>query len=181
MAENASVIAALGWRLTQQAIRRMRQAGFDIEAGPQYFEVVCEFLAFVLHAADRIVFGCVQRAQRTEFTTALAHALARILDENGEMLGGTAPAACGEHFIDVANRRADDYAHLRFDDNGPGFAFACYFGNQLRELLADKDRSWIVDHIIEVEAPEAVRAVSKALRDLLSEPREASREGSPPE
>lgn len=167
MEDNASVIAALAWRLSQQAVKRMREAGFDIDVGTQYFEFVCEFLAFVLHAADRIAYRLLPREQRTQFTTALAQRLARLLDDNAEMLRDAAPTACGQYFIDLANRRAGDYASLRFDEGGPSFSFCCYFGNQVRELMPPKDRSWVVDQIIEVEAPDAVKALQKALGDLL--------------
>lgn len=167
MEENATVVAALAWRLSQQAIRRMREAGFDIDAGAQYFQFVCEFFVFVLHAADRIAYRLLPAEQRTQFTTALAHRLARMLDDNADMLLDAATGACGRTFIDLANRRADDYARLRFEESGPSFAFCCYFGNQVRELMPPKDRSWVVDQIIEVEAPDAVKALQKALGDLL--------------
>jgi hypothetical protein len=54
MPELASVIAMLSWKLSQEAIRSMRTAQFDIDIGRQYFDFVCEYLAFMLHAADRI-------------------------------------------------------------------------------------------------------------------------------
>ena len=170
MGQNASVIAALGWRLAQQAIHRMRRAGFDIDPGHQYFDITCEYLAFVLHAADRTAFRLLDADQRAQFTTALAHGLARILGDNGEMLAATEPAVCRQRFIDLANRRADDYASLRFDESGASFPFCCYFGNQLRERMPNKDRAWVVDHVIEIEAPEAIKALQKALRDLLISP-----------
>ena len=40
MSELASVIAMLGWKLSQDAIRRMRAAQFDIDIGTQYFDFV---------------------------------------------------------------------------------------------------------------------------------------------
>ncbi|HSQ06069.1 MAG TPA: hypothetical protein VLN59_18675 [Burkholderiales bacterium] len=168
MEETAGVIAALGWRLAQQAIQRMRRAGFDIEPGEQSFDIISEYLAFILHAADRIAFQLLDADRRTQFTTALAHGLGRILGDNGEMIAGLEPAACARCFIDLANRRADDYASLSFDEGRPSFAFFCYFGNQLRERMAHHDRSWIVDHVIEIEAPEVVKALRKALPDLLA-------------
>ena len=57
---------------------------------------------------------------------------------------------------------------MRFDESGPSFAFCCYFGNQMRELMPEKDRSWIVDQMTEIEAPDAIRALNKALSDLLA-------------
>jgi hypothetical protein len=178
MKEIASVIAALGWRLALQAIQRMRQAGFEIEPGAQYYAVVCEHLAFVLHVADRIAYRLLDADQRTQFTIALGHGLAGIVEDNSEVLAGAASAACGEHLIDIVNQRADDYASLHFDESGPSFAFCCYFGNQMRELMVGKDRSWVVDQVIEIEAPDAVKALKKALGDLLSEPPAAPHERS---
>lgn len=167
--EQASVVAVLGWRLAQQGIRRMREAGFDIEPGSRYFDVVCEFLAFVLHAADRIAALRLEARRRAEFTHALECVLARIVDDNGASLAGAVPEASGAHFVRVAALRAPDYSALGCDESGASYAFRCYFGNQVRSHMAAADRPWTVDQVAEIEAPDVLNALQRALRGLLAD------------
>jgi hypothetical protein len=65
MAEHASVIAMLAWKLAQEAIARMRQADYDIEVGRGWFDFVCEYLCFLALSADRIAHDDLAPEQRT--------------------------------------------------------------------------------------------------------------------
>jgi hypothetical protein len=177
MPELASVIAILGWKLSQDAIRRMRTAQFDIDIGAQYFDFVCEYLAFTLHAADRIAHRRLDADTRIAFATALALRLADIVEDNREMLlGETTPGACRGHFIDLANQRGADYAEFGYDDReGPDFGFRRYFGSRLLEIFREKDQTWVVDQVMEIEVPEAVQAFERTLAGLFAPPGEQPR------
>ena len=159
MSELASVIAMLGWKLSQEAIRRMRAAQFDIDIGRQYFDFVCEYLAFLLHAADRLAHRALAADQRVAFTTALALKLAEVVEDNRDMLmAEPEPGRCRSHFIDLANLRGADYADFAYDEKeGPDFGFRRFFGSRLLEIVPEKDHSWVIDQIMEIEAPEAIK------------------------
>jgi hypothetical protein len=176
-AELASVIAMLGWKLSQDAIRRMRAAQFDIDIGRQYFDFVCEYLAFMLHAADRIAYRVLDADKRVAFTTALALKLAEVVEDNRDMLiAEPEPGRCRRHFIDLANLRGDDYAHFAYDEkDGPDFGFRRFFGSRLLEIVPEKDHSWVIDQIMEIEAPEAVQALESTLAGLFAPPGEKRR------
>jgi hypothetical protein len=182
MAELASVIAMLAWKLSQDAIKRMRQAQFDIDIGSQYFDFVCEYLAFMLHAADRVAYGKLDAAKRVEFTTALALRLAEVIEDNRDMLiADTIPGVCRRHFIDLANKCGADYAAFVYDEkDGPDFGFRRCFGSRLLEIVPEKDRAWVVDQVMEIEVPEAVLALKRTLAGLFAPPgveRRPRREG----
>jgi hypothetical protein len=49
----------------------------------------------------------------------------------------------------------------------PDYSTLRYLGNRIMELMGKQDQSWIIDQIIEIEAPEAVKNVLKGLRDTL--------------
>jgi hypothetical protein len=168
--ELASVIAMLGWKLSQDAIRRMREAQFDIDIGRQYFDFVCEYLAFLLHAADRIAYRTLAADRRTEFTTALALRLAEAVEDNRDMLIADAePGRCRRHFIDLANLRGGEYADFAYDEKeGPDFGFRRFFGSRLLEIVPEKDHAWVIDQIMEIEAPEAVKALERTLEGLFA-------------
>jgi hypothetical protein len=177
MPELASVIAMLSWKLSQEAIRSMRAAQFDIDIGRQYFDFVCEYLAFMLHAADRIAHRALAADQRVEFTTALALKLAEVVEDNRDMLIAEPEAGrCRRHFIDLANERGADYADFSYDaKEGPDFGFRRFFGSRLLEIVPEKDHSWVIDQIMEIEAPEAVKALGSTLDGLFAPPGEARR------
>ena len=176
-AELASVIAMLGWKLSQDAIRRMRAAQFDIDIGIQYFDFVCEYLAFMLHAADRLAYRALAADKRVAFTTALALKLAEVVEDNRDMLiAEPEPGRCRRHFIDLANQRGADYAHFTYDEKeGPDFGFRRFFGSRLLEIVPEKDHAWVIDQIMEIEAPEAIKALEATLAGLFAPPGEARR------
>ena len=176
-AELASVIAMLGWKLSQDAIRRMRAAQFDIDIGTQYFDFVCEYLAFMLHAADRLAYRALDPEKRIEFTTALALKLAEVVEDNRDMLiAEPEPGRCRRHFIALANQRGEEYADFAYDaKEGPDFGFRRFFGSRLLEIVPEKDHSWVIDQIMEIEAPESVKALESTLAGLFAPPGEERR------
>jgi hypothetical protein len=167
MAEHASVIAMLAWKLAQEAIARMREAGYDIEVGRGWFDFVCEYLSFLALSADRIAHAELDEAQRAEFTVALVKRLAGMVEESREaLLPDQPPGAAYSGFLDLFNRRADEYAEFGFDEAGPDFGFRRCFAACLKETLPEKDRLWAVDQVMEIESPESIRMLQKTLGGL---------------
>jgi hypothetical protein len=163
----ASVVALLAWKLAVEAIKRMRQAGYDIDIGRPYFDFVCEFMVFLAVAADRIAYRELDADTRLAFTTALATRLAEIVEENHYLLLGEAvPGELQQHFLDLFNRRGAEYAEFDYGADGPDFGFRRLFAACLREGLPEKDQLWVVDQAMEIEAPEALKALEKTLAGL---------------
>ena len=165
----ASVIAMLAWKLAIDSIKRMREAKFDIDLGRSYFDYVCEHLAFLAHVADRIAHRDLEAGQRAEFTTALARRLSEVVEDNADMLlSAQPPGFCKAHFLDLFNRAGADYAEFAYTASGPDFGFRRCFASRVREGVADKDKAWVYDQVMEIEAPEAVKAVEKTLAGLFA-------------
>lgn len=163
----ASVVAMLAWKLAIESVKRMRKAWYDIEAGKPYFDFVCEYLAFLAHAADRIAYRSLDGDERAEFTTALAIRLAEMVEESrGELLGDAEPGACQREFIDLFNRRGADYGEYDFGADGPSFGFKRMFASALREILPEKDQLWVIDQAMDIESPEAIKALDKTMVGL---------------
>ena len=154
-AEQASAMAFIVWRVAQQTLKRMRGAGFDIEAGPPYFAFMREVLVFLVALADRIAHARLAPEARGEFTAALVRHLARTLQDNEQDLLG-APAAGqpphGDSFIDLVNEVSGALRRVRrrpearrSADAGfePDFAFVRYLGSRLEPTLPEKDRRWV--------------------------------------
>lgn len=169
MAELASVIAMLGWKLAVDSIKRMREAKFDIDLGRAYFDFVCEYLAFLAHAADRIAHRDLEPAPRQEFTTALALRLADVVEDNADMLLGVAVAGeCRTHFLEIFNSAGADYAEYDYAAAGPVFGFRRCFAARVREGMPEKDQTWVYDQVMEIEIPEGIKALEKTLAGMFA-------------
>lgn len=181
MAELASVVAMLSWKLAVESIQRMRAAKFDIDLGRPYFDYVVETMAFHAHYADRVAFGKFPPERRAEFTTALAKRMAEIIEDNADMLLATPePGACRRHFLEVFNAAGADYAEYGCDGKGPDFGFRRAYAARVRAGLPEKDGNWVYDQVMEIEAPEGVQAIRKTLDGLFGgdeRPARRAREG----
>lgn len=165
----ASVVAVLAWKLALESIKRMRRADYDIDPGRPYFDFVCEYLVFLAVAADRVAFRALSAEARNEFTTALVKHLARFVEENNIMLlGEAAPGESQRHFIDLFNRRMAEYAEFDYTEQGPDFAFKRFFAACLRDVLPEKDKLWVIDQAMDIEAPESLKMLEKTLAGLFN-------------
>jgi hypothetical protein len=186
-AEQASAMAFIVFRVGRRMLERMRGADFDIDAGAPYFAFLRETLAFLIAVVDRIAAARLDPLQRLEFTTALVQHVARTLGENEEDLLGPPAASEPPHahrFIDLVNELTTHYAEFGAapdaDDPAlgfqPDFAFLRYLGSRLEPTLPDKDRLWVLDQVMAVEAPEALAVVQRSMRELYDPtPRRARR------
>lgn len=168
MQQTASVMAFIIWRLAQNALKRMRTEQYDIDPGQQYFAFLSELLVFLIQIADRIAYQKLDAAQRSEFTTALAIRIAEILDDNqSDLMGRLQAGSYKARFIALLNELSADYAEFEYTAAGPDFAFLRYLGSRVMETMVQKDRHWVIDQIMAIEAPEAVADVQKGMRSLL--------------
>lgn len=172
--EIAGAAAFIAWRIAVNALKNMRRARFEIDAGPRYFAFLAEILVFLVMVADRIAYRHFAPEDRVAFTTALANRAGEILvDNERDLVGGEAGVegfrARKNDFIALFNSLADDYAQFDYaPEEGPDFGFLRYLATRVGDILtADTDRPWVVSQVMEVEAPEAAETLAKGLRGLL--------------
>ncbi len=175
--EVAGAAAFIVWRVGKNALENMRKAGYGLPPGAPYFAFLAEFLAFLVAAADRIAYAKRDSGWRVEFTTATANRVGETLAGNEADLLGADPAESKRRFIALVNERAVDYADYGWSEAGPEYGFIRGFGHFVSETLPEAaDRSWAISQVIEVEAPEGVEMLQKAMAGLLGEaPRRARR------
>lgn len=179
--EVASAAAFIAWRIAQNVLKNMRRADFEIEPGAQYFDFLAEWLAFLIQIGDRIAFAHMAAEARIEFTSSMANRLGDILADNRNDLlgapdGGEDAAVYKNRFIDLLNLRSIDYADFNFSDSGIDYGFLRYLADHLTHVLRERDKIWVHDQVMEIEAPEAVDLMRKGMRGLLGEePRSPSR------
>lgn len=164
----ASVAAFTTWRLGLATIKRMRSAQFEIEASPQYFAVLREYLVFLIQVADRFVLSRLTLPERRAFTISMVKRIAEQLAENQSRLLGDAHDEVRRGMIDLFNTRADAYAACGFDDqDGPDFAFMRTCSHALQEVVAPQDRAWVADQVMSIEAPDAVTTLRKVIDNVV--------------
>ncbi len=181
--EHASAMAFIVFRVARQMLDRMRGAQFDIDAGPAYFAFLREVLVFLIQVADRMAFRQLDGAARVEFTTTMVLRVAEFIAGNEDDLLGPPPAgepSYRDRFIDLVNELSGHYAEFGADPTTPGFVpdfgFLRYLGVRLTPLLPAKDQRWVLDQVMDIEAPEAVDVVQRGMQGLFStEPRTARR------
>lgn len=186
--QQAGALGFIVWRAARQMLQRLRDKGFDIDAGPPYFAFLREVCVFLVCVLDRNAHARLGAEDRVAFTTSLVRHVAATYDDSARDLLG--PAADGlthaDALIELFNRCADHYAEFgpepgtdaATDGFMPDFAFRRYFASRLAATMPPKDERWLGDPVIDVDAPDAVKVVNAAMRNLYStEPRRPRREG----
>ncbi len=165
--EVGGAAAFIAFRVAQNMLKSMRKAGFDIDAGPQYFDFLAESLAFSIQCACRIAWTGLAEGERMAFAAALSQRAADHLAGNQAELLGQDAAEVRAGFVERLNRRFAEYADFRYTAEGPDFAFLRYFASLVAERVPEKDRRWTHDQVIAIEGPEAVATMARALAALL--------------
>jgi hypothetical protein len=166
-AEIAGAAAFIVFRIAQNSLKNMRGASFELPAGERYFAFLAEFLAFLVLGADRIAHARGDGAWRVEFTTALANRVGEILAENeSELLGGASAAEVKRRFVALVNERSPDYADCGWGADGPDYAFLRCLGHSVAEVMEEREATWAIPQVIDVEAPEAAMTLVRAMAGL---------------
>lgn len=187
--DQAGAMGFIAWRAARNMLQRMRQAGFAIDPGPAYFEFLREVLVFLIAVIDRIAFARMDDDARRAFTTALVLHCAGTWEENIVELLGPPPdgPSYRERFVRTADEVVEHYAEFGAerevdaarDGFSPDFGFLRYFGTRVGATVPPADQRWVLDQVMDIEAPEAVGIVRSAMRNLLStEPRRQRRAAS---
>jgi hypothetical protein len=178
--EVAGALAFITWRVAQNMLKSMRRADFDIDPGPQYFDFLAEAAAFAIQVAWRLAYPRFDDAGRLAFMTALAHRAGEELAENrSRLLGDLEPAAIKSAFIDLLNRRNEEYAEFGYGPEGPDFGFLRYFATLIAEMMPEKDRRWTWDQVMAIEGPEAAATLAKSVAGLFDEAPRRPRRAAP--
>ncbi len=163
----ASAIAFNIWRIAAEGLLHLENEGFETISHSQRLDVIAEFVAFMIHIADRMAYGKMSDAQRREFIIALASCLTTTMQDNRVDANGAGKYS--DAFIDVLNLRMKDYSECSYSEQeGPGFSLKRIFGQNVRDKMGAKDNKWIPDYIIDAEAPMAVEALKGVLEGMLS-------------
>lgn len=160
-----SAVAINIWKLAKEAFTRMEKENFRFREDSQAIDVIAEFAIFLLHMVDRMIYGKVPEEERGPLINGIAADLVDTFEGNQVDLLG--PGDYRQAFIDKLNDRLANYAECSFDEEGPGYDFKRYLAQNCAEIMAISDNKWVLEQVLEIEAPELAERVRPVVRDIL--------------
>ena len=163
--ETASVLALTFWKMANKSVDDISKADYDIVHLGRGFGLIAEMGAFMLHIADRLLYGRVDEERRAALIESAGVHLAEYVEKNiRDFVNDNDDKRdyLGE-FLDFLNRRTADYETFEFPPQEPNYAIKRYLANVIRERMEGHDQTWIIDQIIEFQAPEAIETVQKLI------------------
>ena len=153
------------WKLATESLLNLENEGFETRTNAQRLDAIAEFLAYSVHLVDRLAHERMDEERRGRLVGAVAARIAEIMRDNR---ADTGAADDGRRFVDLVNRRGDEYSDCNFDaDGGPGFTMRRILGEHVQRVMGEKDSRWIPDYVLDAEAPEIFRGIKRAARSLL--------------
>lgn len=174
----ASAISSNIWLLAADGCLNLENEGFETSTQSQRLDIISEFLAFSLHLVDRMTYGELEEVERVRFINALGVCLANLLHDN--RIDADGPGEHRKNFIHLLNNRMDEYSECSYEaETGPGFSLRRIFGNHVMDVMGEKDKKWIPDYVMDIEAPKVVKGLNRVMQGM-GESLDESDFGMPP-
>jgi len=159
LADRAGVIGANVWKISLEIFKHMEKEGFRFGPDRLVTDVLAEFIAFLVQLVDRAVYGRLSEADRATLIGELARHLAATMENNQLDLFG--PGEYRKPFIDLLNARFGEYAGFECPGGEPGYPCLRFFATKVSDAMASGDNKWVVEQMMDIEAPEMVRVIKK--------------------
>jgi hypothetical protein len=165
-----TIAGAMGmniWKMASGTANKMYSEGFNFKNNAQLLDIIGEFTIFLLQLSDRIAYDNLDEEQRQRFTQALAgHLINTMVENQVEELQGD-PAGYQQAFIEKLNHHLEGYAEFSVSEAEPSYQMLRYFGTLCDEVMGGTDNKWVIEHVMEVEAPPFIKQVRESMEKLL--------------
>ncbi len=169
--EIGGALAFTAWRLTRNALEDLINEDFIIEKA-QVFNVIAEYLCFLIQCIDRLIFSILKANDRKIIITKLTKQCAFYYAENkSERIGED---TYSKEFLKLYNKRIGDYSAFNFTEGEPDHSFYRYFAEKIKCVMTKADEKWIVAQMIEIQAPKAFRIIKKSVDNTVISVRKIS-------
>ncbi len=162
LADRAGVIGTNVWKIALEIFKHMERDGFRFGSDRMVTDVLSEFIAFLVQLVDRSVYGRLPEADRATLIGEVARHLAATMENNQFDLFG--PGEYKAPFIALLNERFAEYAGFSFADGAPPLTSLRFLAAKVADAMAAGENKWVVEQVMDVEAPEMVRLISQAGR-----------------
>lgn len=164
--DNLSSAAAINiWKLGKDSFLHMEKEGFLFPEDRQAIDAIAEFSVYLLHIIDRLIYGKLPEEERAPLINAIAgHLIETFVANKQDLLG---PGDYRAEFIERLNDRLGNYAECSFTEEGPGYDFNRYLGQKVAEVMAAGEDKWVVEQVMDIEAPGMAEKIRPMVRDVL--------------
>lgn len=163
--EIAGALAFIAWRLAVEKAINLHCERFVYEDDRQRMAVIQEYLVFLIQLADRLAYDIMSEEDRRALITTVAAKVIGHVQDNGQDLFGAGDYS--RPFIELLNRRSDEYVQLRYGDEGPSYPFLRYLGYEIQCVMGKREENrWVIDQVMDKDGWEAYKQFSGAFRDL---------------
>jgi len=177
LAERAGVIGTNVWKISSEVFKHMEKEGFRFGSDRLVTDVLAEFMAFMVQLADRAVYAKLSEADRAVLIGEVVGHLASTMENNQRDLLG--PGEYRKPFIDLLNTRFGEYASFAYAGAEPGYPCLRFFATKVSDAMASGDNKWVVEQMMDIEAPEMVRLVAKLIEQTVEAGTPSQRPGQP--
>lgn len=164
--EVGQALAVSAWKVARESVQNLLAADFDFEGETHRFAILEEWLAFLIHVTDHLAERHMDDLKRARLIKTMALRLAETVEDNVEDRVGSAQAR--ERFIDRVNATGRDYAECVMQGEMPGMNFLRCLGAGVCHAAPEIDRRWLMEQVVEVEAPQAVKPYIRSALSLMS-------------
>ena len=165
LAERAGVIGTNVWKISSEVFKHMEKEGFRFGSDRLVTDVLAEFIAFLVQLTDRAVYGKLGEDDRAALIGEVVRHLAATMENNQRDLIG--PGEYRKPFIDLLNTRFGEYAGFAYSGAEPGYPCLRFFAAKVSDAMASGDNKWVVEQMMDIEAPEMVRLVRKLVEQTV--------------
>ena len=164
--ELANAVASICWRMSLNAAKNLHQQSFNYSEDRQRVGVIREYLFFLIHVTDRLVFDTLNGQDRERFMQALAADCGRHYAENSRQIG-IDPSETGRYMAEI-NTRQGEYSATAFRGREPGYEMLRLLGSRIQALMGlDQTNKWVIDQVMDIDGPEVFEVFRKSLDKLL--------------
>jgi len=163
--EIAGALAFIAWRLSVEKAVNLHCERFVYEDDNQRMAVIQEYLVFLIQIADRLSHGMMSDDDRRTLITSFAAKVIEHVQDNAQDLLGAGDY--GRPFIELLNRRSEDYSQLQFGDEGPSYPFLRHLGYEVQCVMGEREENrWVIDQIMDKDGWDAYKEFSRAFENL---------------
>ncbi len=163
--DQASAIAFIQWRTALNTAINLHAEDFRYDDDKQRIGVITEYLAFQIQLTDRLCSEFLSDDERTMFITEVVRKASEQVQDNLQDIAG--PGNYAPPFVALLNKRFGEYAECQYKDGMPGYDAKRLLGYSILMLLGeDQTNRWVIDQVIELDAPEVIAQNVKSLKRL---------------
>lgn len=163
--DQASALAYILWRLALNGAINLHAEDFRYDDDQQRIGVISELLAFEIQHVDRLTYDFIDVELRQPLINNLCQKVAQQMQDNLVDIAG--PGNYIPPFVALLNERFSDYAGFEYHQQRPGYPALRYLGHNVLQLMGeDQENRWVIDQIIDIDAPELVDQVTKSTHRL---------------